>query len=327
MKKAGLLFLVVCILLTAFVSCTGSGSQTQGSAASSPLIGDASEEYYMVTFLSGIDYWKICFDGMKDAAKHYGVTPQYTGQIDADAAGQVAVLEQVIAKKPKGIALTAVDAYALADTINNAIAQGIQVITFDSDSPTSNRPMYVSTDAEVAGLTAGQFMAPKVQGKSGKIACVFTIGQYNEEMKYAAFEAYLKENAPNISLIKVSDGGDTTRAADNMAAALQANSDIVGIFCISGISGSVVPTVVKESGRRDQITVLTYDVDKAVLDMLKAGDIDASMAQGQYNMGYWSMVYLYHLAHNLSKEPPPGFVDTGSFVVTKNEADKYYITD
>jgi ribose transport system substrate-binding protein len=68
-------------------------------------------------------------------------------------------------------------------------------------------------------------------------------------------------------------------------------------------------------------------VDKAVLDMLKSGDIDASMAQGQYNMGYWSMVYLYHLAHNLSKEPPPGFVDTGSFVVTKNEADKYYIKD
>jgi ribose transport system substrate-binding protein len=326
-EKVGVFFLAAC-MLTAALSCgSGQGSGTASATSNSPLIGSASEEYYMVTFLSGIDYWKICFDGMEDAAALYGVTPQYTGQIDADAAGQVAVLEQVVAKRPKGIALTCVDAYALADTINNAIAQGIQVITFDSDSPTSNRPMYVSTDAEVAGLTAGQFMAPKVAGKQGKVACVFTIGQYNEEMKYAAFESYLKENAPNISLIKVSDGGDTTRAADNMAAALQANNDIVGIFCISGISGSVVPTVVKESGRRNQITVLTYDVDKAVLDMLKSGDIDASMAQGQYNMGYWSMVHLYHLAHNLSKEPPPGFVDTGSFVVTKNEADKYYITD
>ncbi|MFP3089855.1 substrate-binding domain-containing protein [Treponema sp. TIM-1] len=325
MKKNGLLFLTVCILLIGFVSCSSGSGPSEQSAVSSPLIGDASEEYYMVTFLSGIDYWKICFQGMEDAAKLYGVTPKYTGQIDADAAGQVAVLEQVIAMKPKGIALTCVDAYALADTINSAIAQGITVITFDSDSPTSNRPMYVSTDAEVAGLTAGQFMAPKVAGKQGKIAVVYTIGQYNEEMKFAAFQSYLAEHAPNIELVKVSDGGDTTKAADNMAAALQANSDIVGVFCISGISGSVVPTVVKEAGRRDQITVLTYDVDKAVLDMLKSGDIDATMAQGQYNMGYWSQVYLYHLAHGLPAEPPPGFVDTGSFVVTKNEADKYYI--
>jgi ribose transport system substrate-binding protein len=46
--------------------------------------------------------------------------------------------------------------------------------------------------------------------------------------KKRSFEAYLKENAPGISLLTVSDGDDTTRAADNMAAALQANNDIVG---------------------------------------------------------------------------------------------------
>jgi ribose transport system substrate-binding protein len=307
------------------VSCnSGSGSQAQGSNVSSPLVGDASEEYYMVTFLSAVDYWKLCFQGMQDAAKLYGVTTQYIGSIDADAAGQVAVLEQVIAKKPKGITLSCVDAYALADTINGAIAQGIKVITFDSDSPTSNRPMYVSTDAAAAGLTAGQYMAPKVGGKTGKIAVVYTVGQYNEEMKFASFKSYLAENAPGVSLLVVSDGGDTTRAADNMAAALQANRDIIGVFCISGISGSVVPTVVKEAGRTD-ITILTYDLDRAVLDMLKSGDINATMAQGQYNMGYWSQVFLYHLAHDLPAEAPPGFVDTGSFVVTKETADRYYI--
>jgi ribose transport system substrate-binding protein len=107
MKKVGMLTLAVCVLTAVFVSCNaGSGSGTNEVAVvSSPLVGDASEEYYMVTFLSGIDYWKICFQGMEDAAKLYGVTPRYTGQIDADAAGQVAVLEQVVALKPKGIAL------------------------------------------------------------------------------------------------------------------------------------------------------------------------------------------------------------------------------
>ncbi|MDR1835389.1 MAG: hypothetical protein LBQ96_06260, partial [Fusobacteriaceae bacterium] len=62
------------------------------ASGKSPLVGDPKEEYYMVTFLSGIDYWKICFDGMEDAAKLYGVKAIYTGQADADVSGQVAVL-------------------------------------------------------------------------------------------------------------------------------------------------------------------------------------------------------------------------------------------
>jgi ribose transport system substrate-binding protein len=324
MKKLVLVSLVVCMLLTVFVSCNSGSSQvTSATVPASPLIGDSSEEYYMVSFLSGIDYWKICFQGMQDAAKLYGVTAQYTGQIDADAAGQVAVLEQVIAKKPKGITITAVDANALTDTINSAIAQGIKVVTFDSDSPASNRASYISTGNEAAGIAAAQFLAPSI-GNRGKIAVVYTLGSENQETRVAGFRGWLAAHAPDITLTIVSDGGDTTRAADNMAAALQANSDIAAVFCVSGISGSVVPTTVKESGRTG-IKILTFDVDKAVLDMLKAGDIDGTVAQGQYNMGYWSQVFLYHLAHNLPAKDIPGFLDTGVTIVTKERADEYYV--
>jgi ribose transport system substrate-binding protein len=325
MKKLVLVSIAVCMLLTVFVSCNSGSSQAAPAAAgsASPLIGESSEEYYMVSFLSGIDYWKICFQGMQDAAKLYGVTAQYTGQIDADAAGQVAVLEQVIAKKPKGITITAVDANALADTINSAVAQGIKVVTFDSDSPTSKRASYISTGNEAAGTAAARFLAPAI-GNKGKIAVVYTLGSENQETRVTGFKNWLAANAPNITLTIVSDGGDTTKAADNMAAALQANSDISAVFCVSGISGSVVPTTVKESGKAG-IKILTFDVDKAVLDMLKAGDIDGTVAQGQYNMGYWSQVFLYHLAHNLPAKDLPGFLDTGVTIVTKEHADEYYV--
>ncbi|MDR1785571.1 MAG: substrate-binding domain-containing protein [Spirochaetaceae bacterium] len=323
MKKFGFVLLAVC-LMAAVVACGSGGTQAAASAGpASPLVGNASEEYYMVSFLSGIDYWKICFQGMQDAAKLYGVTAQYTGQIDADAAGQVAVLEQVIAKKPKGITITAVDTNALADTINSAVNQGIAVVTFDSDSPTSKRASYISTGNEAAGIAAAQFLAPQV-GNKGRIAVVYTVGSENQETRVAGFSNWIKANAPAIRLTIVNDGGDTTKAADNAAAALQANNDIVAVFCVSGISGSVVPTAVKESGRKG-VKILTFDVDRAVLDMLKAGDIDGTVAQGQYNMGYWSQVFLYHLAHNLPAKALPGFLDTGVTIVTKEHADEYYV--
>jgi len=106
------------VLLTTAVAVGAlSGSVLTTQAAS--LQGDSSEEYYMVSFLSGIDYWKTCFKGMEDAANLLGVTAKYTGQTDADVAGQVAVLEQVIAMDPAGIAVTCVNSTALADTINS----------------------------------------------------------------------------------------------------------------------------------------------------------------------------------------------------------------
>ena len=132
MKKALALILALALSLSLFGcspaeapedSPNAGGDGTQASAGA--FVGNESDEYYMVSFLSGIDYWKHCFEGMEDAGNALGVTTKYTGQTDSDVAGQVAVLEQVIAQSPKGIAVTCVNSTALADTINSAKEQGI----------------------------------------------------------------------------------------------------------------------------------------------------------------------------------------------------------
>ncbi len=110
----------------------------------------------------------IAFEGFEDAAKSIGVTAKYTGQTDTDVAGQVAVLEQVIAQNPKGIAVTAVNSTALADTIDSAIKKGISVVSFDSDSPTSNRSAYLGTGNYAAGQKSAEFLVPLVNNK-GKL--------------------------------------------------------------------------------------------------------------------------------------------------------------
>jgi ribose transport system substrate-binding protein len=322
MKKTVLCLAVVLALV--FSACGGGSSAGSNQvAASSPMAGDASEEYYMVTFLSGIDYWKTCFAGMEDAAKHFGVKAVYTGQTDADVAGEVAVLEQVIAKQPKGIAITCVNSTAFADTINSAIRQGIAVVTFDSDSPTSTRGSYLSTGNEAAGEAAAAFLAPQINNR-GKIGILYTVGAENSESRVRGFKNWCAANAPGISFVDVNDAGDTTVATDNMSAAIQANGDLAALFCVDGIAGMSGPTAVQESGKSN-IKVLAFDVDTTVLDKIKSGDILATVAQGQYNMGYWSMNFLYHLAHKLPAVALPGFVDTGVTIVTKDTVDNYYV--
>lgn len=336
MKKRLFLMLFVGIMALSLIACGNdkngdavvddeASDDTKGTTVESAFDGDESDEYFMVTFLSGIDYWKTCFEGMEDAADLFGVTAKYTGQTDADVAGQVDVLEQVIAQEPAGIAITSVNSTALTDTINKAIDQGIKVITFDSDSPESNRPSYLSTGNEEAGVKAAEYLIPLI-GNEGKVGILYTVGAENSESRVIGFKNWCAENAPGVEFVEINNEGDTIKGTENTAAALQANEDVVGLFCVDGVAGTAGPTAVKEAGR-DDISVLAFDVDKTVLDMIKSGDVDATVAQGQYNMGYWSMVMLYHEANGLSNEDLPGFVDTGVTIVTADTVDDYYVKE
>ncbi|MDR2670302.1 MAG: substrate-binding domain-containing protein, partial [Oscillospiraceae bacterium] len=296
-----------------------------GGDASGLLVGDPGEEYYMISFLSGIDYWKTCFEGFQDAAGQYGVKTIYSGDPTADVAKQVSVFEEVAAKKPKGIAITCVNADALKEPIDKAIADGIAVVTFDSDSPDSIRPSYLSTGNEEAGAQAAAYFAESMPG-GANVALLYTVGAENSESRVRGFENYCATKAPQVKVAaKVNDKGDQIEATKNMAAQLQADPTINAVFCMDGVAGVAGPTAVAESGLQG-IKVLSFDTDSAVLDMIKSGQIEATVAQGTYNMGYWSMRFLFDLAHSLPKKLPPSFVDTGVTIVTKANVDDYYVS-
>ncbi|MFS8501712.1 MAG: hypothetical protein FWJ59_07920, partial [Caldicoprobacter sp.] len=83
--------LLVISLVYIFASRSRQVAQVS-SGGVSKLQGDPNEEYYMVTFVSGIEYWKGCYKGMKAAADLYGVKAIYTGAPEFDVNQQVTVL-------------------------------------------------------------------------------------------------------------------------------------------------------------------------------------------------------------------------------------------
>ena len=155
---------IISMLSLAVVGCgTTQSSATSASTASSTqsaskLVGQPNETYYMVTFLSGIEYWKGVYAGMEAAAKDLNVKTVYTGAPQYDINQEVTTLEQIIAKKPAGILVTSINAKAMTPAINQAIAAGIPVISFDSDAPDSNRYAYLGTSNYEAGQVAAKFL-------------------------------------------------------------------------------------------------------------------------------------------------------------------------
>lgn len=289
-----------------------------------PYEGDEEEVYFVISFLSGLDYWVDVFEGFEDAGDSFGVKTKYTGDPGFDINQSVAVFEQVAAQNPAGIAVAAINSDALKEPINRARERGIEVVTYDSDSPESTKSSYLSTGNVAAGATAAVHMAELI-GEEGKLALLYTIGQQNVEERIEGFTKKIEEDYPNIEIVaSANDQGDQTEGARALAAQLQSNPDVDGVFAANGTAGLGAVTAVRESGN-DNIRIIGFDTDAALLDFVRDGTVDATIAQGTYNMGYWSMVFLYHLKHGLAPEPLPNFVDTGVNVVTQENVDEYYV--
>ncbi len=329
------IFLAVALIVSlAYALVPSSKDVTQASSGNPKLKGSPNEEYYMVTFVSGIEYWKGCFKGMKAAADLYGVKAIYTGAPQFDVNQEVTVLRQVIAKKPAGILVTCANPDALKAPIDEAIKKGIPVITFDADSPKSSRYSVLETGNYNAGAMAARYLG-KLLGGKGEVGISTVAAQLNHEQRKQGFIDTLKKEFPGIKVVAiVNDENDQTKAARQISAMLQAHPNIKGIFCTDALGGVGAATAIKEANKVGKIKIVSFDTDKGTLDLIKQGVINASIAQGTWNMGFWGMTFLFYLKHGIVNpvdnwqkygiNPLPPYVDTGTMVVTKQNVDAFY---
>mgnify|MGYP001342056008 CR=1 FL=1 len=297
---------------------------------------DSNEEYYMVTFLSGIEYWKGCYKGFEAAGKLYGVKTIYAGAAEYDVNQAVTVFEQIIANNPAGIAVSCINPDAYKEPIQKAMDAGIPVVTFDADSPDSGRYSFLATGNVAAGETAAKYLAEALGGK-GDVAVVTLPGQLNHEERTQGFVSKIESDYPDMKVVQTANGGgEQTTAAQAAAGILQANPSVVGLFCTDATSGVGAVAAITENNRTD-VKIVSFDTDKGTLDAIKDGTISASIAQGTWNMGFWSFQMLFQLKHELINptdgwkekgiNPLPPYIDTGVNVVTKDNVDAFYVSE
>ena len=303
-------------------------------ASARRVAAQGNQLYYMVTFVSGIDYWKDCFRGMRDAAALLGVQAEYTGAPEYDISAQVRVFEEVVGQQPDGILLTVINPDALKPSIDAAIDNGVHVVTFDADSPLSKRYSFVGTGNYYAGVVAARYLGPLVG--EGRVAIDSVPTQLNHVQRRAGFIETLAAEYPNVVTsddLITDNEGQTTVAAAKTAALLQANPDIKGIFATSAQGGVGVAQAVREAGLSGQIKIIAFDYDEGTLDLIDNGQLSATLAQGTWQMGFWGMNMLYSVRNDQIKSvsdwraasisPLPPNVDTGVVVITA-ENSKYW---
>lgn len=289
---------------------------------------DPNEKYILVADNTKIPYWQLALHGLNHAVYEMKVKSEIQGPDGHDPQGEHDAFKRAIAEKPAGILVSAADPNILTPDINSALDQGIPVITIDSDAPDSKRLFFVGTDNYNAGVIGGKMTAKLLDGKGNIV--VFTMpNQNNLKDRLQGYETAFGEH-PDIKITQVVDmNGNSDVAFDSAKKLLDSKAKVDAFVCLEALSCPAVADVVNRANMTGKIKIVAMDTDPGTIDWINKGVISATIAQKPWTMAYFGTKLLDDLHHHPPTpltgnwaqniySPVPTFVDTGTFVVNKD---------
>ena len=273
----------------------------------------------------GVPFYNDVEKGGKDQAAKLGVECLYTGSSSADEAEQVQILRDLITKGVAGIAVAPVNGDAVVSVIAAARKKNIPVITFDSDSPKSQRQAYVGTDNTDAGREGGKAFK-KVLAK-GKIAIITGgLAAVNHGERVKGFREGIGDGFTEIPGSPFPCDDDATKCIQITQDILTRYPDLDGIFysggwALFGAPEAYLKAISKKEAdmKAGKFAVVSFDSLPAELKLVKEGHCNALVGQRPVKMGSDSMDVLL----SLSEGKKPENINTGVDVITKENVDQF----
>lgn len=235
----------------------------------------------------------------------------------ADASGQITLIEDLISKKTNAIMVTPNDSKAIIPGIDAARAAGLPVIIVDTPADGGDFQCFVGTANYGACVRAAQWLGKKLNGK-GKIAILEGIpGISITRERVGGFTETIKANFPDIQIVaSLPANYEMEQGMKATEDILTKNKELDAIFATSDAMGQGAVRAVEAADRKDKVFIMSYDGQPQAFELIKDGRLDAEAAQKPVLMGELS-VYLAVRAV-LGKQIPVS-VDGGTTVVTKDD--------
>ena len=334
MDRSWTLRSLTCWALAAFVGLISGGCG--GGGASPDVSKDAGRSKIgrIVLVTNGnSDWWSAVEKGMIDAANvvFADVEMKRNGE-NGGTEGQIRLLEEALgASDVKGVAVSAVEADApgIIDAMRKLKEAGKFVITIDSDvspSGAETRRFYIGTDNAKAGEIAGK-AAAALRPQGGTVAAfVGTASAANARARLDGFfnGAGSKFVKPPVEVFE--DQADMNRAQSFAEVAITKHPDVgvmLGLYSYN--APRIAAEVAKAPEFRKKTTVVTFDLDEQAVEHLEKGDIDVSVCQNPYEIGFQSVRLLRALIDDkkeiVEQMFPQGAttLDTGVRVIVPKE--------
>jgi ribose transport system substrate-binding protein len=208
------------------------------NTSGSSLSGSKTKKWKVIVIPKGTthEFWEALHAGTLKAAAELGnVEVVWLGpQKEDDRVQQIQLVQSAVAAGVDGIVLAPLDAEALAQPVEAAIAKGIPVVIYDSAVKASGMVSFIATDNYHGGVLAARRLGEVLGGKGRVILLRYAVGSESTEQREKGFTETLAKEFPEVKLISDTEyAGPTSDSAQQRAQSLitRYRGQVDGIFC------------------------------------------------------------------------------------------------
>ncbi len=281
---------LLALLVSTLALLTGCGDKPATTATSQPTAAKAQGTIGVSLLTLDNPFFKVIGDNITAEGRKRGYEAIVVSG-DKDVAKQGNQIKDFIVKKVSAIVLSPCDSKSIIPVIQEANAAGIPVFTVDipCNEPGVKIVTQIATDNFGGGKEAGRAMIEALGEAGGKIAVLHFKQAESCQLRVKGFTEVI--NAHNaggkakISIVtELESGGAKDMGYKAAEDALQAHSDLRGIFAINDPAALGARAALEKAGRT-QVLIIGFDGQPEGKQAIKDGKIYADPIQFPDKMG------------------------------------------
>jgi rhamnose transport system substrate-binding protein len=285
------------------------GSSGGGASASGGLVAEpikksskaaADMKVRFMTQIDGVPYYQTVAKGAEAAAKDLGIgSIQVTGPPRVDSSLQVGTVQTWITQGIDIIAVSSTDPDAMTPVVDQAIGQGLTVVSWDVDAPTSKRPIYVNGWSDSKGpVVLWKKFIEDLDGKEGEYAFMLpSLTTKTHNGWCDTMLAYQKKNHPNMkNVARVGCDADQTIGNQKAKQLKSKYPNLVGIVSVDAGGTVGIAQATKELNLVGKFANTGLSTPSQMKPYLESGVTKHTVLWDPAVTGYLTTVIAYQLA-------------------------------
>lgn len=229
--------------------------------------------------------------GITAKCEELGIPAPTLGDQELDGSKCTDLINNYVAAEYDAIAFSANDPAGTIPAMEAAIAEGVEIFTFDctvDDQYLDEYIAFVGSDNYAGGVTAGEYVA-EVAPEGSTVGCITYASAQSTQDRQAGFEETIKEKRPDLNLIESQDAdNDQSKATDIMTNLItQYGEDLTYIFVVGDPTGYGALAAIQSAGADTKI--VGFDANATALDYIADPEVGkiwvAEVAQDPEGIG------------------------------------------
>ncbi|WP_206995043.1 autoinducer 2 ABC transporter substrate-binding protein [Trinickia mobilis] len=236
-----------------------------------------NETIVTVVKVTGINWFNRMDEGVKQfATDNPGVTAYQTGPGRADAAQQLNIIEDLIAKKVSAIAVVPYDPATLEPALKKAMDRGIKVVTHEADNEKNTMVDIEAFDNTAYGANLNEHLASCMHDEGKWAVLVGSLGSRSQVQWADGGIQNAKAKYPKMDLVepKLETNNDGERAYEVAKEVLRKHPDLKGFQGSSSLDVIGIGRAVEEAGLQGKICVYGTGLPTEAGKFLETGAIN-----------------------------------------------------